>query len=98
MTEYREAIRLKPDYALAHYNLGIALRKKGDVDGAIAEYREVIRLRPDAGNVHYDLGMELEQKGEGQSALEEYRKAQESDPKDPTIRSAYQRLRKEISR
>src|SRR5579859_3133641 len=44
IAEYLEAIRLNPDYALAHYNLGLALRKKGDRDGAIAEYRTAIQL------------------------------------------------------
>ena len=32
--EYREAIRLKPDYAEAHSSLGNALSGKGDVDRA----------------------------------------------------------------
>jgi hypothetical protein len=31
---YTEAIRLKPDYAVAFYNRGIARRDKGDVEGA----------------------------------------------------------------
>ena len=39
IAEYREAIRLKPDYADAHYNLGIALATRGKLDEAIAEYR-----------------------------------------------------------
>ena len=43
----REAIRLRPDDAVAHNNLGNALHVSGDRPGAIAEYREVIRLRPD---------------------------------------------------
>ncbi len=44
ITEFREAIRLKPDYAEAHYNLGVAFAHKGDLDGAIAELREAIRF------------------------------------------------------
>ena len=36
---YREAIRLDPGYAEAHYNLGILLTERGDIDGAIFEYR-----------------------------------------------------------
>ena len=43
----REAIRLKPDYAEAHNNLGIALTDQGKLDEAVAEYREAIRLKPD---------------------------------------------------
>ena len=47
IAEYREAIRLKPDFAEAHNNLGNALQAKGKLDEAIAEYREAIRLKPD---------------------------------------------------
>ena len=43
----REAIRLKPDDAAAHSNLGIALTSQGKLDEAIAAYREAIRLKPD---------------------------------------------------
>ena len=43
----RQAIRLQPDLAAAHNNLGIALGHQGKLDEAIAEYREAIRLKPD---------------------------------------------------
>ncbi len=41
----REAIRLRPDDAEAHSNLGVALAGSGDLPGAIAAYREAIQLR-----------------------------------------------------
>ena len=56
IAEYREAIRLKPDYAEAHFNLGIALSDQGKLDEAIAEYREAIRLKPDYAEAHCNLG------------------------------------------
>ncbi len=43
----REAIRLKPDYALAYNNLGNALAWKNDLDGALAAVEEALRLDPD---------------------------------------------------
>lgn len=46
MAEAREALRLDPNYAEAHGNLGNALYNKGDWDGALAEYREVLRVNP----------------------------------------------------
>ena len=67
IAEYREAIRLKPDYAQAHYSLGDLLGGKGDHDAAITEYREAIRLKPDWGAAHLDLGVVLEAKGDRRS-------------------------------
>ena len=46
IADYNEAIRLKPDYAIAWNNRGFVKRRKDDLDGAIADYNEAIRLRP----------------------------------------------------
>ena len=52
IAEYRQAIRIKPDDAEAHSNLGVALQVKGQLDEAIAECREAIRLKPDYAEAH----------------------------------------------
>ena len=44
LEDFNEAIRLKPDYALAYKNRGNARRAKGDVEGALQDYSEAIRL------------------------------------------------------
>ncbi len=44
--EHREAIRIKPDDAIAHYNLGIALAKKGLIDEEIKAFEGFIRYAP----------------------------------------------------
>src|SRR5260370_31337281 len=43
---YNEAIRLKPDDALAFYNRGIARRAQGDLERALQDYTEALRLKP----------------------------------------------------
>ncbi|MBI4689373.1 MAG: tetratricopeptide repeat protein [Nitrospirae bacterium] len=43
---YRNAIRLKPDYPNAHFNLGMAYEKKGLIDKAITGYRITLRFNP----------------------------------------------------
>ncbi len=96
--EYREAIRLKPDYAVAHYGLGLALYGKGDHDGGIGEFREAIRLKPDHAGAHYTLGVALEVKGEKQAALAQYRKASELDRGNKQFRALYERLSKELKK
>jgi tetratricopeptide (TPR) repeat protein len=45
--EYREAIRLKPGYFEAHYNLGDELSRKGDKQGALAQFRMACTGAPD---------------------------------------------------
>src|SRR5262249_41495001 len=45
---FKEAIRLKPDYADAHNALGVALSRQDKLVEAEAAYREAIRHLPDA--------------------------------------------------
>ena len=54
---YSEAIRLKPDFAEAFYNRGVARKDKGDLDGALADYNEAIRLQPDFAEAFNNRGL-----------------------------------------
>ena len=71
----REAIRIRPEYAEAHSNLGIALTDKRDLDGAIKECREALSIRPDFAEAHHNMGNALYAKGDLDGAIEEYREA-----------------------
>jgi tetratricopeptide (TPR) repeat protein len=79
---YREAIRLRPDDARAHTNLGNALRDQGKVDEAIAAYREAIRLQPDLAKAHGNLGEALRRQGKVDEAIAAYREAIRLRPDD----------------
>jgi Tfp pilus assembly protein PilF len=46
--EYRKAIEIYRDYALAHYHLALATMKLGDNKGAARSFREVVRIAPDS--------------------------------------------------
>jgi predicted O-linked N-acetylglucosamine transferase (SPINDLY family) len=52
---YRQAITLKPDFSIAHSNLGTVLMDKGSLDEAIASYRLAITLKPDFSLAHSNL-------------------------------------------
>lgn len=53
------ALRLKPDYAMAHYNLASALLETGRMPEAIAEFEAALRFNPDYVAAHYNLGTVL---------------------------------------
>ena len=62
----------------------------------IAEHRELIRLAPDDAHAHSGLAAALGHQGDERGALQEYRRANELDPKEPAIHSAYERLREKL--
>jgi tetratricopeptide (TPR) repeat protein len=78
----REQIRLKPEDASAHMNLGGALNAQGKQEEAIAEYREAIRLKPDDVYAHNNLGAALRNQGRLDEAIAEYREAIRLKPDD----------------
>jgi tetratricopeptide (TPR) repeat protein len=57
--EYEQALRLKPDYAEAHYNLGVALARLGRLSQAVGHWEQALRSRPDYAEAHNNLGAAL---------------------------------------
>ena len=43
---FKEALRLKPDYAEAHYNLGLAPLQAGRKEGSSSEFEKANQLAP----------------------------------------------------
>jgi Flp pilus assembly protein TadD len=74
-TLYRHALAVSDKNYLAYHNLGIALYKKGDIDGAISEYEQALSIHPDYPVAHYDLGTALGMKGRTQDAIAEFQQA-----------------------
>ncbi len=82
VTACREAIRLNPDAAVAHDNLGVTLFEQGKDEEAIAEYRTAIRLRPDLADFRFGLAAALANRGRHDEAVVEYRTGIRLKPND----------------
>jgi tetratricopeptide (TPR) repeat protein len=80
MGHYREAIRLDPRYAEAHYNYAIALAERGDRDTAVSEYKKAIEIDKNYAEAHFNLALLLRQKGDREGEIKEYRRAIEAAP------------------
>ena len=51
------AIKLKPDYAEAHRNLGVTYGMLGRYQDAVDAYKQTIKFKPDLAEAHYNLGV-----------------------------------------
>jgi Flp pilus assembly protein TadD len=59
ISQFQEAIRLRPDNANAHNNLGVALYRKGRTGEAIRHFEEAVRLKPDYADARKNLDVVL---------------------------------------
>jgi superkiller protein 3 len=79
---YRRALALDPKYAIAHYNLGNALYKQGQLTGAVRAYRRALALDPKNAKAHVGLGAILcDHLHDYDGAIAAFRRALALDPK-----------------
>ncbi len=83
---FKKAIRLKPDHAEAHYNLGLIAERRGEIDDAKRLYRESLRLRPDYELPILRLGSMLQAEGMLDEAEEMFTRVVELRPDDDFAR------------
>ena len=74
-TCFRQAVTLKPDYAIAYNNLGLALHDQGKLVEAEANLRKALTLTPDFAEAHNNLGMLLHTIGKTREAEACFRQA-----------------------
>lgn len=78
--EFREAIRLAPDFDLPHKNLGAVYHGRGMFDEAIVEYKAVLKAHPDNPETLYNIGLVHMDKGMLDDALRHFEAALKADP------------------
>ena len=77
---FAQTVRLKPDSAAAHYNLGNVLYRIGRRADAIDELKKAVELKPDYALAHDGLGVALFNEGRVREAIEHYQRAVALDP------------------
>ena len=77
---YDKALELKPDFAGAYNNRGIAYASKGDPDRAIQDYDKALELEPDLAEAYNNRGNAYVSKGDPDRAIQDYDKALELKP------------------
>jgi len=69
MIGYQQVVALKPDFAEAHSNLGVALMAQGHAAEAAVAYRRAIAINPKLVTVYRNLGRVLAAQGDAIGAL-----------------------------
>ena len=75
ISSYKQALKIKPDYAEAYYNMSVALNDKGDLEAAIESYKQALKIKPDYAQAYNNMGNILKEKGDLKAAIESYKKA-----------------------
>ncbi len=70
----------RPDFALAHFKLGVIARSTGRYSDAIEHFHRALQLNLDDADVHYNLAVALHARGDFGAAIEGFTTALERDP------------------
>jgi len=75
VASYRKALLIKPYFAEAHSNLGVALKNQGKLDEAVASFYKSLSITPEDADAHYNLGNALQAQGKLDEAVASFARA-----------------------
>ena len=81
MRAYGASVARRPDFANAHYNLGLTVQKLGDARAAKQAFQEVLRLTPNDADAWNKLGAAQLDGGELSAAKASHERALELNPR-----------------
>ena len=77
---YLAALRIDPNMAGTHNNLGNLLRERGQLKSALAHLARAVSLEPNNAEAHHNLGNTLADLGRTDEAVAQFREALRLDP------------------
>src|SRR5450631_3207575 len=78
----------QPNWAAAHYELGVALGEARQPDGALAMLRRAVALKPDMPDAWREIGDQLTAQGDMEGADAAYARHIKASTKDPRLLAA----------
>ncbi len=70
---FQTALAIRPQDALTHSNLGVALRRKGDLEGAIMHCNRAIKINPKLAGPYNTRGIALREQKHLEQAIADFR-------------------------
>jgi len=96
ITYLQTALRSRPDYFDAHYNLGTALAMQNNFVAAVEEFRAAVRLNPQDANAEANLGAALAELGNWKEARTHLEKALAINPALTNARDNLEQVKREL--
>lgn len=88
MVHFKNAVRINPNDAISHLNLGADLHERGQLREAVSEYLAVLQLTNDQhllAKTFIDLGAASQQLGDYNAADQYYKQAMKLEPRNDLI-------------
>ena len=82
---YEKALKIHPDCAAVHNNMGNTLKDLGDLDNAIKSYGQAIKIKKNNANTYNNLGLALMLKGDLKAAIASYSEAIKISPNNSNL-------------
>ena len=86
---FERAIEIKPDYTLAHFNLGHTLERLGNSEAALSAFRAAVHYQPTHQGAHTNVGRILLRKNQPEDALRHLRVSLRLAPYDRLSRQLF---------
>ncbi|MBM4054846.1 MAG: tetratricopeptide repeat protein [Planctomycetes bacterium] len=85
--EYLLVLKMNPDSAITHNNMGNILIDLGRIDDGIMKFKDAIRLKPNYYDAHYNVGLAYFKKGLLNESMEAFKNAIHYEPDHPEAHS-----------